>query len=95
LSIDYRIHEVLAEADEIVVIGYSMPAYDYDFRTLFVSSLMSNQKRKNIALKIITKGTQREVAGLASQFGRFVGSVEILGRNGFLDYLMQRGFGSD
>jgi hypothetical protein len=83
---------VLAAADEIVVIGYSMPPYDYDFRTLFVSSLIGNERRKRIVLKIVTKGTRHQKGALRSQLGRFVGSVEILGSDGLLDYLKRQGY---
>ena len=82
----------MAEADEIVVIGYSMPPYDYDFRTLFVSSLMHNRRRKKIIVKLITKGSKHQIDALRFQFARFVGSVEVLGSNGFLDYLKHQGF---
>jgi hypothetical protein len=91
-SVDFRLREKLAEADEIVAIGYSMPPYDYDFRTLLVSSLMHNKRRKRIVLKVITKGARHQIDALRSQFGRFVGSFEILGSSGFLDYLKRRGF---
>lgn len=86
-AVDFRLREKLAEAEEIVVIGYSMPAYDYDFRTLFVSSLMHNKRRKRIILRLITKGPRHHIESLKSQFSRFVGSIEVVSSNGFLNYL--------
>ena len=90
LYVDHRIKEVLTKADEIIVIGYSMPAYDYDFKSLLITSLMSNKKRENVHLKIITKGNKSQLEALKAQYRYLVGSVTIEGENGFYNYLRTR-----
>jgi NAD-dependent SIR2 family protein deacetylase len=90
LHVDRRIKEVLAKADEIIVIGYSMPAYDYDFKSLLITSLMSNKKRKDVHLKIITKGNKSQLEALKAQYRYLIGSVTIEGANGFYNYLKTR-----
>ena len=90
-SIDYIIQEILQKADEIIVIGYSMPPYDYDFRTLFIKNLMSNKKRKHVHLKIITKVTNKynkyQLEVLKTQCKYLVGKVTIECCDGFYNYL--------
>jgi hypothetical protein len=92
MNVDYRIREVLGTANEITVIGYSLPAYDYDFKTLLMASLMRNGGRRTLPLRIISKGNKHQVGGLKAQFERVAGSVVIEGSNGFYDYLKKRGF---
>jgi len=92
MNVDYRIREVLDSADEITVIGYSLPAYDYDFKTLLMSSLMHNRGRRTLPLKLISKGNKRLIGDLKAQFERVAGSVVIESSNGFYDYLKRRGF---
>jgi len=91
LYVDGRIKEVLTKADEIIVVGYSMPAYDYDFKSLLITSLMSNKKRENVHLKIITKGNRSQLEALKAQYRYLVGSVTIEGENGFYNYLYEIG----
>lgn len=88
--VDGRIKKVLTKADEIIVIGYSMPAYDYDFKSLLITSLMSNKKRENVHLKIITKGNKSQLEALKAQYRYLVGSVTIEGEKGFYNYLKTR-----
>lgn len=85
--VDRRITETLQAADEITVIGYSLPAYDYDFKTLLMTSLMQNQKRNEVCLKIITKGNEFETQNVKLRFGHFVGSVVIESADGFYNFL--------
>jgi hypothetical protein len=91
-SVDRRIMEILQNADEIVVIGYSLPAYDYDFKTLLMTSLMQNKKRKKVLLRLITKGKE-SAKNLKLQFERFVGLVVIESSDGFYNYLTTLGRG--
>jgi hypothetical protein len=90
--VDPRIRKVLSQADEIVAIGYSLPPYDYDFKTLLASSLMQNRKRKRLHLKLITKGDDRDISALKARFQPFVGKVDVIGEGGFLDYLNRNEF---
>jgi hypothetical protein len=89
----YRLHcdpvigEVLSAADEITVIGYSLPAYDFDFKGLLIKSLMKNPKRSTLRLRLITKGSQAVAKNLKAQFERLVGSVSVVGEDGFYKYL--------
>jgi hypothetical protein len=86
--LDPKIKKVLENAEEIVVIGYSMPAYDFDFKTLLITSLMKNKNRKRISLKIITGGNNSALLKkLVTQFEPFVGKVTIEGSDGFYNYL--------
>jgi hypothetical protein len=84
---DSRIREVVGCANEITVIGYSLPAYDYDFKSLLMTSLMNNPNRAKVRLRLITKGDQTAVTNLLAQFERIVGSVTVEGRDGFYSYL--------
>jgi hypothetical protein len=86
-SIDNEILTILTDVDEIIIIGYSMPAYDIDFKSLLMKGLMKNKKRNKILLKIITLGNESQVANLKSQFMYLVGSVIIEENNGFGYYL--------
>jgi len=88
--VDRRIKEVLMKADEIIVIGYSMPAYDFDFKSLLITSLISNSKRKDVNLKIITKGRKSQLEALKAQYRYLIGTVTIEGGNGFYNYLKTR-----
>jgi len=81
--IDNDISDCLAAADEIVVIGYSMPAYDFDFKSLLLRSLVKNKKRKNVHLQLITKGDNI----VPHQFENLVGRVSITSNEGFLHFL--------
>jgi hypothetical protein len=84
---DHRIQEILGRADEIIVIGYSLPPYDYDFKSLLTTSLMNNPNRETLRLTLITKGHRDAVIALKSQFERLVGAVDIAETNGFYEYL--------
>jgi hypothetical protein len=85
--IDNEIIRLLTDVDEIIVIGYSMPAYDIDFKSLLMKGLMKNEKRDNILLKIITLANESQIANLKSQFMHLAGPVIIEENNGFGDYL--------
>jgi len=87
---DHRIKEILGRADEITVVGYSLPPYDYDFRSLLTTSLMGNPNRKYLRLTLVTKGDQTAVETLRSQFERLVGSVNVAEAKGFYEYLIAR-----
>ena len=84
---DTRISEVLGDADEITVVGYSMPPYEYDFKGLLMKSLMSNPKRSDLRLSIVTKGTRDDVDHLKAQFAPLVGTVDVAQTEGFYKYL--------
>lgn len=86
--IDRKISNVLQLADEIVIIGYSMPPYDIDFKSILISSLMSNQKRNNVRAKIITKKENSgQIKSIKSQYEHLVGNVVIEEDNGFYNYI--------
>jgi hypothetical protein len=67
-----------------------MPAYDYDFKSLLTTALMSNHKRERVQLRIITKGKKSQLKILKAQYRYLVGSVTIEGGNGFYNYLKTR-----
>jgi hypothetical protein len=85
--VDYVADKILREADQIVVIGYSMPAYDYDFKTLLITNLMLNKNRKQVHLKIITKGLPDQIQTLVSQYKFLVGKVTVECTDGLFKYL--------
>jgi len=81
--IDDDIVNCLASADEIIVIGYSMPAYDFDFKSLLLRGLVKNKKRKNVHLQLITKGENT----IPNQFKNLVGKSSVTSNEGFLSFL--------
>jgi hypothetical protein len=83
---DPKIGDALRNADEIVIIGYSMPAYDYDFRSLLLSNLMRHKDRASLRIRVITKG-ETEAMRLMIECERLAGSVVVENSNGFSDYL--------
>ncbi|HWY52561.1 MAG TPA: hypothetical protein VNW72_13885 [Chthoniobacterales bacterium] len=88
--VDRKIKEILGTADDIIVIGYSMPAYDYDFKTLLMTGLMQNENRRKTRLRIITKANATDAQNLKVQFERFAGSAVIEASDGFYDFLKNR-----
>ncbi|MGA9364877.1 MAG: hypothetical protein WBW16_10995 [Bacteroidota bacterium] len=88
--VDNRIEQILRDADEITVVGYSLAAYDYDFRSLLMRSLMSNAKRDAVHLKLVTKGVESQIENLKSVYRHLAGAVTIEGQNGFYNYLKAR-----
>jgi hypothetical protein len=84
-----KIREVLTIADDITVIGYSLPAYDHDFKTLLMTGLMNNKNRDKIVLRLITKG-DTEATSLKLQWERLVGTVVVEGSEGFYEHLSRR-----
>jgi hypothetical protein len=86
-SIDEQINDVLKVADEIVVIGYSMPPYDFDFKSLLIKGLMANKNRANVPLSIITKAKGDQLNDLRLRFKHLAGEVRVIGQKGFLNYI--------
>ena len=84
---DRKIRQILEMADEITVIGYSLPAYDYDFKSLMMTSLMNNKNRRKLCVKLITKRDQVE---LKEKYEHLVGSVIIESSMGFYNYMNSR-----
>jgi NAD-dependent SIR2 family protein deacetylase len=89
--LDYKIKDVLKNVDEIIVLGYSMPSYDYDFRSLLMSNLMLNKKRKEIHLKVVTKSDSSQIDNLTAQYKCLVGTVTVEGDKGLYKYLKDTG----
>jgi hypothetical protein len=52
--------------------------------------LISNSKRKDVNLKIITKGRKSQLEALKAQYRYLIGTVTIEGGNGFYNYLKTR-----
>lgn len=91
-SIDKELLSVLESADEIVVIGYSMPAYDTDFKGMLINGLISNNNRRGLCLKIITrKENDNHIQNVKSQYERLVKNVIIESEHGFLNYIKSSG----
>ncbi len=90
-GIDRSILEILEVANEIVVIGYSMPAYDTDFKGMLINGLMSNKNRKELCVKIITKRQDNDnVKKIKNQYHHMVKNVVVEGEDGFLNYMKSR-----
>ncbi len=85
--IDKQIGYVLQFADELVVIGYSMPPYDFDLKSLLIKGLMANKNRSNVPVSIITKAEGHELNDLRLRFKHLAGEVRFLGQDGFLNYI--------
>jgi hypothetical protein len=85
--VDLCIDDVLQNADEITVVGYSMPAYDFDFKSLLIKGLMGNKNRANVPVNIITRGDRVQLDDLEQRFRHLAGPVRFIGENGFLDYI--------
>ena len=73
-----------------MVIGYSMPPYDLDFKTLLIKGLMANKNRKNVPIKIITQGSKTSAKELEWRFKYLAGKVEVVSRNGFCNYMKEK-----
>jgi hypothetical protein len=86
-NVDPKITKVLRAADEVVIVGYSMPVYDYDFKTLVLTSLMQNKRRGSMRLRIITKGNKKDKAGLRAHYQCLVAEPIVESANGFYEYL--------
>lgn len=84
---DEHIGDNLRNADEIIVIGYSMPAYDYDFKSMLITNLMLNKKREKVHLKIITKDENSHDDFIARQYKYLVGKITVESKMGFKNYL--------
>lgn len=82
--VDANIIKILNNVSEIIVIGYSLPPYDYDFRNLLHIGLIDNKNRKEVPIKIITKKDHKE---LKHKYRNLTGNVEIIGNRGFLEYI--------
>lgn len=90
-SVDRKMLEILEFADEVVVIGYSMPAYDTDFKGLVINGLMCNKNREKLCIKIITKREENDnVKNIVKQYEHLVKNVVIEGEDGFLNYIKSR-----
>lgn len=86
-SVDRWISEVLQSAEEVVIIGYSMPPYDFDLKSLLIKGLMANKNRSNVPVSIITKAEGHELNDLRLRFKHLAGEVRFLGQDGFLNYI--------
>jgi hypothetical protein len=84
---DPKISEILKQADEITVIGYSLPALRLRFQESIDDKPHEQPETNEVRLRLITKGDGAAVNMLATQFERLVGSVVVAGRDGFYDYL--------
>jgi len=93
LLIDNRINDALQNADELVIVGYSMPPYDFDFKSLLMKGMMANKKRANLPINIINKGERWQLEDLKLRFNHLGGEVNFIGENGLLDYIKSNGTG--
>jgi|GEM_PF-679101 hypothetical protein len=85
--IDREICDVLMNADEIIIVGYSMPPYDFDFKSLLIKGLMPNKNRKNVPIHIITKAKGKELDNLIKRFEHLAGKVNVVSSKGFYKFL--------
>lgn len=84
--VENGLQEVLANADEFVIVGYSLPPYDFDFKNILIDGLVRNEKKNELKAKIITKGKE-EAERLAEIFGNLIPHVDIVADCGFLSHL--------
>lgn len=81
----------LQAADEITIIGYSFPPYDYEFRYLFIAGILNNPKFPNVKIKIVDYQENKDNAleKLREKFyflDIMIPAIEYDGC-GFIDYL--------
>jgi hypothetical protein len=50
-----RIVEVISDADEILIIGYSLPDYDMNILEAFLSGALKNKKRFDLKIEVVDK----------------------------------------
>ena len=87
-SVDGQIIRALSKVDEITVIGYSLPPYDYDFKYLLLKGLIKNKNRDNIPIKIIDKvHNDAEKEKLLRGYKYLAAEPEFISKDGFLNYL--------
>ncbi len=87
---DRQIIAVLGGADEITMIGYSLPAYDYDFKNLLLLGLMNNRDRERVSVRLITQGNEEAVDNLQKRCVGIAGPVVVESSQGFYGYLEER-----
>ena len=85
--IDASMINLLKSADEIIIIGYSLPPYDFDFRILLLRGLMENKNRKNLPIKIITFNGDQDKQ--LHRYKHLAGDVKIVGEHGFYNYIAE------
>lgn len=87
--VDRSISDSLEKADELTIVGYSMPAYDFDFKSLLINGLMKNRRRQSVPVYIISKGNRGQLDDLKARFQHLAGEVRFIGEKGFLNYLKE------
>lgn len=86
-GVDRFISDALEKAEELTIVGYSMPAYDFDFKSLLIKGLMKNKQRERVPVYIITKANGHQLADLRARFKHLAGEVKVKGQKGFLNFL--------
>jgi len=90
--IDEKIVESIKTAEEILIIGYSLPSYDFDFKNLLLKGLVQNQKRLNVPIKIINNVKNLTLKKeLHKKYMYLAGQASFLSNKGFYAYLESQG----
>ena len=77
----------LSDADEITIIGYSLPSYDLDFKHTLLKGLSKNRKRSKIKINLITKEGKRSDNEIKEPYSHLAGPVVVKNKSGFYNYI--------
>ena len=81
--------EEIKSSNNITIIGYSFPDYDFDFKYLFYVSLLKSKYRNNIKFNVIDCGDLSEIKKRYNFLNYFSNDI-IYKTNGFLEYIKNR-----
>ena len=84
-EIDEVMKNYLSRAQEIVIIGYSMPDHDIDFKGLLNSGLSGNVNRRGVPVRIVAADADKE--NMKERYSGLAGEVTIEPENGFYKYI--------
>ena len=79
-----QIINMLSDAKEIFILGYSFPPYDYDFRVLFTIGMLNNPNEPKVT--IVDKGELDDLVKRFEFLNSFSCSLSFHGK-GFIDYV--------
>jgi NAD-dependent SIR2 family protein deacetylase len=88
--VNYALASHLADADEITIIGYSLPVYDFDFKYILLNGLSRNKNRLKVKINLIIKETNKSNNEIIEPYRNLAGPVTIKHKFGFYNYLCGR-----
>jgi hypothetical protein len=91
VSINQKIIEVLSEATEILIIGYSLPDYDFNILEAFLNGSIKNNNRFKLEIKIIDKNENNSYINLKYKYDNIFHRIakENYFIEGFKNYAMR------